>query len=171
MFRLCQTGNQANKTVSITERSHMLVIKHTTGRHRWYRRSKIHQRRLARTARVVCRTEALRNRTRTSCQSLAFGRSSRASVRDSLRRPTIYSSFSLGFLVIIISHKHNSRPPLHLLSPLSHLLSISFVLRSPRFFSDLFACHDSFLPFDEPSSRATLMPSAIVCASSIHCLG
>ena len=152
MFRLCQTGNQANKTVSITERSHMLVIKHMTGRRRWYRRSKIHQRRLARTARVVCRTEALWNKTRTSCQSLAFGRSSRASVRDSLRRPTIYSSFSLGFLVIIISHKHNSRPPLHLLSPLSHLLSISFVLRSPRFFSDLLACHDSFLPFGEPSS-------------------
>ena len=81
-FRSHRTGHQANTTVMITETNHILGTKRMNGRRRWYQRSKIHQRRSPQTIRLPYRTGGFRSRRRTSHRSLAFGRSSRASVRD-----------------------------------------------------------------------------------------
>ena len=99
-FRSLQTGNRPNKTVTMLERNRMLAIKRMTGCRRWYQQSKTHRCRLPQTAQVLCRTEGFRSRTETRRRSLAFGRSSPASVRDVPRCPTIYALFSPGFLVI-----------------------------------------------------------------------
>jgi hypothetical protein len=108
---------------------------------------------------AVLQNGGFRSRTRTSRQSLAFGRSSRASVRDT---PLSYHlcPFLPGFLVI--SHHSNIvhdllSSPLHLLPP-SHLLSISLsssVSRGSSLISSLFMF--PFHCFNERSHRATLI--------------
>jgi hypothetical protein len=111
-FRSHQTSTRVNRTVTISETSRTLVIKRTTGRHRWYRRSRTRRCRLVQADRLVYRTGRSRSRKRTSRQSLAFGRSLCASVRDTPPLSYHLCPFPSGFLVIY--HITNI---LHVLSP------------------------------------------------------
>ena len=103
MFRSLRTGHQVITAVTISGRNHILAIKRMTGRPQWYQRSKTHQRRLPQTIRPLCRTAGFRSRRRTSRQSLAFGRSSRASVRDTSTIPPSIPLSPLGSLLYLIT--------------------------------------------------------------------
>ena len=147
-FRSHRTGHLVKTVVTISERNHILAIKPTTGRRQWYQQSKTHQRRLPQTTRLpLCRTGGFRSRRRTSRQSLAFGRSSRASVRDT---PVILPAIFLSprVLCYISSQTQFMIPPspLHL-HPFAFAFDLSFILRFSWFLSDPLACYD-FIPVE-----------------------
>lgn len=99
-FRSHRSGNRPNRTVTTSEMNHTLATRRMTGRHRWCQQSKTHRGLSPQIIQEVCRMGGFRSRTRPSRQSLVFGRSSRASVRDTPVVLTSMPPLLPGFLVI-----------------------------------------------------------------------